>query len=138
MNVSPSRGPINSLLIWAGRATSMTLTAGAGTAKSARSAPPLHAMFPAMLLDIRIWMIMAAGVRCRIMAQCGSLVQWLQAGLRIDSAIGFGSHLGDGHGSTTHPGALLRSTMVAGLMLVVFGDGVLDPLPSPAPSMHRR
>src|SRR5262245_19232324 len=138
ISVSPSREPISSPPTLTALVTSMSFTAGAATATNARGAPPLHIMFPVMSLGIRIWMIMATGVRYQIMALCGSLVHWLRTGLRIDSAIGFGSPLGDGHGSTTHPGVLLRSITVAGLMLVVFGDGGLDQLPSFAPSMHRR
>src|SRR5258708_21938120 len=83
-------------------------------------------MFRATWMDIAIWTTTALGVTFQNMATCGIPTKFRRTGLHTVTATGTGSARGAGHGLTIRPGALLRITMAAGIILVAGGAGAPD------------
>lgn len=71
-------------------------------------------------------MQMERGVTLLNMAMFGFRTKWTRDGLRIPRGIGFTRNRGDGHGTTTLPGASLPFTTADGLTMTAAGDGRRD------------
>src|SRR5438046_3973663 len=88
--------------------------------------PPHRAMCRATWSGLKTWMSTASGVTLRAMVTSGCRIKLTWVGHRTATGIGSGLILGDGLGLKTSPGATLRSTMAAGSITTIIGDGRPD------------
>src|SRR5690348_5386249 len=105
----------------------MRSTIGPDLATTAKSTPALRAMFRAMSLATKIWMIMASGETVLNMARSGFLRVSLKDGLLIAMDIGPGLRRGAGPGWKMNPGDSRHSTTVDGQLWAEDGAGFRVP-----------
>src|SRR5437764_12631463 len=99
---------------------------GPPDATSGSIIPPHRAMCRPTWSGLRTWMSTASGVTLLAMVTSGCRIKLTWVGHRTATGIGSGLILGDGLGLKTSPGATLRSTMAAGSITTIIGDGRLD------------